>query len=116
MSDIYCGCKSKILKGKVKGTMKQCAELGQIRSYGLSKIDKILAESVQNNSELKANLITKKRSLQGSYVSVVGKMKKLQTKIDAEKNKTEKQNLQNELNKLSSQKDKINNELKSIVI
>jgi hypothetical protein len=38
MSDIYCGI-GKPPKGKQLGTMRQCAEHGQVRLYGIKKID-----------------------------------------------------------------------------
>lgn len=38
MSTVYCGI-CKLPKGKRQGTMKECAELGQVRYYGLHKMD-----------------------------------------------------------------------------
>ena len=38
MTNIYCGI-GKIPKNSKKGTMKECAEKGQIRLYGLYKVD-----------------------------------------------------------------------------
>jgi hypothetical protein len=36
MSDIYCSI-GKVPSGKRLGSMKECAELGQIRYYGIKK-------------------------------------------------------------------------------
>ena len=47
MSDIYCGV-SKIPKGQKRGSMKECAEKGQIRYYGIKKIDKKTMELAKN--------------------------------------------------------------------
>jgi len=38
MSDIYCGSRD-VPKHKKRGSMKECAEKGQISYYGIKKID-----------------------------------------------------------------------------
>ena len=38
MSKIYCGI-GKVPKGSKRGSMKECVESGQIRYYGIKKID-----------------------------------------------------------------------------
>ncbi len=41
MSNIYCGI-TEVPKNKVRGTQSECLEMGQVRYYGLTKIDKSL--------------------------------------------------------------------------
>ena len=38
MADIFCGI-GNVPKNKKRGTMRECAEKGQIRYYGIKKID-----------------------------------------------------------------------------
>jgi hypothetical protein len=38
----YCGADAKIPRGKQRGTMKQCRDKGQVRYFGVNKIDKRL--------------------------------------------------------------------------
>lgn len=115
MTDIYCGSKKDVPKNKKRGSMKQCAELGEIRYYGIKKIDQKLVdameESKKQNSSMKSKLESKKRKLEGAYVGIVGKMTKLKSKIDAEKDKREKVLLQKEFDALGIKKAEIKMEL-----
>jgi hypothetical protein len=46
MTDIYCGI-GKPPANKKLGTMRQCAEHGQVRLYGLKKIDPKTLEMIK---------------------------------------------------------------------
>lgn len=67
MSNIYCGV-DKVPNGKKRGTMKECAELGQIRYYGQKKIDPrtlAAAKSKKSVPETRENLIKMLAGLNG---------------------------------------------------
>jgi hypothetical protein len=67
MSDIYCGI-GKIPKGQKMGTMRECAEKGQVRYYGIKKIDAKTLSLAKNKDvvpETKEKLILSMVSLRG---------------------------------------------------
>src|SRR5438105_1319796 len=68
MSNVYCGV-GKMPKGQKRGTMRECAEKGQIRYYGIKKIDpkKIqLAKKKDIIPESREKLILKMTTLRGT--------------------------------------------------
>ena len=92
MSNAFCGI-GQIPKGKKRGSMKDCAELGQIRYYGLKKIDQRLVDNALGNKKIKGTasdkLGAKLQELMLELVTVGGRIKKLSGQIQAEKNKTD---------------------------
>lgn len=89
MSNIYCGV-DKIPKGKKLGTMKECAELGQIRYYGKKKIDPRTLESVKNKKglpETRENLIKTLVSLNGTINRFKGRYETTKDKTPEDKKK-----------------------------
>jgi hypothetical protein len=113
MSKIYCGI-NKTPKGHKLGSMKECAEKGQIRYYGLKKVDpKLLALSkeTKKKKESREAVILKMVTLRGR---IKGINKKLETeknakvikklKDDIEKAKEELSNLGAKLKKIESYK------------
>lgn len=68
MANIYCGIDN-VPKGKKRGTMGQCVELGQVRYYGKKKIDARTLEAAKtkkNVPETRDNLIKLLASLNGT--------------------------------------------------
>jgi hypothetical protein len=68
MSNIFCGI-GKMPKGQKRGNMRECAEKGQIRYYGIKKIDPKtleLAKSKDVLPETREKLILKMVSLRGT--------------------------------------------------
>ena len=51
MTNIYCGI-GKIQKGHRRGNMRECAEKGQIRYYGIKKIDTKTLEATKNKDSI----------------------------------------------------------------
>lgn len=47
MSNVYCGVRD-VPAGKKRGSMKQCAEKGEVRYYGLNKVDERLLEFLRD--------------------------------------------------------------------
>lgn len=85
MSDIYCGI-NKTPKGQRLGTMKECAEKGQIRRFGINKIDKKTLELAKKKDvipETREKLIMKMASLRGSIRKYKGRYETTKDK-DAE--------------------------------
>jgi hypothetical protein len=114
MSEIYCGIE-KIPKNKKRGSMKDCAEIGQIRYYGLKKVDSRLIENALNEKKLKASGTTKLdkkiEELNFDAAGLSGKLKKIQNQIKGEKNKDTKEKLEKEVEKIKDKLKKIKQEV-----
>lgn len=95
MSKINCGI-GELKKGERRGTMKECADKGQVRYYGLKKIDsRILKASKKVNKELKSrNQLLKK------IMSLKAKILGYKKKIKNEDNKNKKEILKNKTRNL----------------
>lgn len=103
VSKAYCGI-GKVPKNKKRGSMKECAEQGQIRYYGLKKIDKRLAENAAKLKKLKdiapEKINQKIMKLTIEYATLLGKIRGVKTKIEGEKDKKKKEKLNKEVIKL----------------
>ena len=87
MSDIFCGI-GKIPKKSRRGTMRECAEKGQVRYYGIKKIDaKTLALAKDKTSvpETRKGLIKMAGALKGL-------IRRNKTRCESTKNEKEKAN------------------------
>lgn len=73
MSKVYCGIGT-VPKGYRRGTMKECAESGQIRYYGLKKVDPKMIELMQSVKKMptRETLLKKATVIRVKY----GKIKK----------------------------------------
>jgi hypothetical protein len=71
---IYCGC-GKIPKGYKKGSMSQCVEMGQVRLYGLYKINPKLLEKTKP----KEKMLTEK-----DLALIIGKLRGAKIKLERE--------------------------------
>lgn len=116
MSDIYCGIE-KIPKNKKRGSMKECAENGQIRYYGLKKVDSRLIENALNEKKLKASgtskLDKKIEDLNIDAAGLSGKLKKILNQIKGEKNKDAKEKMEKEVEKIREKLKKIKQEVEA---
>ena len=117
MSNAFCGI-GQIPKGKKRGSMKECAELGQIRYYGLKKIDQRLVDNALSNKKLKGSntnkLEEKSQELMLELATIGGKIKKLSGQIQAEKNKSEKEKLNKDLDKYKKRQEKLRQEFQKV--
>lgn len=94
--NIYCGI-DKVPKGSRRGTMKECAEKGQIRYYGIKKVDPKIVETAKKHSRLRDET---RESLVVKLMGTRGKVRSLKNKIADEKDPKEKKKLQKELDKM----------------
>jgi hypothetical protein len=110
MSDIFCGV-GPVPKGKRRGTMKECVEQGQIRYYGIKKVDQRLLENALKEKKIKSTgadkLITNIQNMTIKAVTLGGKIKKLNNLIKGEKDAKKKKELEKELEKTESEFKKI---------
>ena len=108
MSTIYCGV-GKIPKGKKRGTMKECAELGQIRYYGIKKIDQKLIDNAKSSGKKtsRTNLIAKRGSIKG-------KLYKLRKEAPYEKDEKKKKQMKKEYEKLSKELKQVKKQINSL--
>jgi len=108
MSTAFCGV-GDVPKGKKRGSMKECAEQGQVRYYGLKKIDIKLVENalMQKKMGKKGNSDSKKEELQLEAVGIGGRIKKVTNLLKSVKDKKEKLALEKELEKLETRREKI---------
>lgn len=105
MSKPYCGV-SNIPKGHKRGTMKECAQIGQVRYYGLKKIDpRTLEHAKKSRGESKRNLIIQRAKLRG-------KLNLLKRKHGAEKDSNKKKKINEEYKKVVVEFKMINNKIK----
>jgi predicted nuclease with TOPRIM domain len=109
MPETYCGI-GKTPKGQRLGTMRECAESGQIRLYGLRKIDPKLIELVKKKGSTSIN----RNKVIKDMVGLRGKIKGLKRKIDSEKDNKEKKKMKKELEKLEADLDKVQAKYKEI--
>jgi hypothetical protein len=105
MSDIYCGIK-KVPKNKKLGSMKDCAEKGQVTYWGLKKIDNKILESSQKNKKVsldKARL---------NKIKLDTRLKKLNKDLDNTKEKEKKSTIKKEIEKTKKELDKATTQFK----
>ena len=87
MSDIFCGI-GKMPKKSRRGTMRECAEKGQIRYYGIKKIDaKTLALSKD-----KTTIPDTREGLIKMAAALKGLIRRNKTRCETTKNMEEKDN------------------------
>lgn len=96
MSKIYCGI-GKVPKGMKIGSVKQCIDKGQIRMYGLKKVEaklleKLLLDKKKNKGRSRTSLMKKMGALKG-------KIRKIKMIIEYDKNKKKIENAKIELKK-----------------
>lgn len=84
----YCGIAAEIPKTHRMGTMKECLELGQVRQYGLKKIDTRLAESVNKKYSIN-ELMTKLTVLKVKIMKAKQNVKNIQKEDEKKKIMTE---------------------------
>ena len=87
--EIYCGVDNPP-KGSKRGSMKECAEKGQIRYYGLKKIDSRILEYTKNKTKNKHS----KEDLMIKLASLRGKRKGINNKLIGLKDKDKKEELE----------------------
>ena len=105
MSKIYCGVDA-VPKGYKKGSMKECVEKGQIRLYGLYKIDPKLLE--KDKEEIKKKKV---KSYTVNEIFIIlsklnGTMTKLEKVISGSKDKDEVAKAKKELAELKKERTK----------
>jgi hypothetical protein len=94
--DVYCGA-GPVPKGKVKGSMKDCAAKGQIRLFGVYKVDPVIAGSLKTKpkpGEKKLNKI----EVRALIFKFKGRMQRIRGNLEDPKlTKAEKKKLNEEL-------------------
>ncbi len=104
-SDIYCGIKT-VPKNKKLGSMKECAEKGEVKYWGLKKIDTKILENTKSTKKLS---LDKTRT---NKIKLDTRLKKLTKDLDAEKNKEKKQTLKKQITKTKKDLEKATKEYK----
>jgi hypothetical protein len=107
MSKIFCDV-GEVPKGKKRGSMKECAELGKVKYWGEKKVDKKIIESVVDKKKKGSKNMEKELdSMKIKFAGMKGKIKRLTREIETEKDKkemkkklTEKTHLEKELKNL----------------
>jgi len=117
MSTVFCGV-GKVPKGKTRGNMKECAEIGQIRYYGLKKVDSRIIENALKEKKLKGsgsnNLEARREELMMIKVNLVGKIRKQKLLFEGEKKPRDKKTLGKELDILEKKLAKVKTDLQKI--
>ncbi|ATZ80330.1 hypothetical protein BMW23_0272 [Bodo saltans virus] len=78
MSNIFCDI-GDVPKGKKRGSMKECAEKGQIKYYGEKKVDKNVLNIIIDKRELKKGGNHEKQlsALKVTMAGLIGKISKM---------------------------------------
>ena len=98
----YCGIKTQLPKNKRRGTMDECYTKGEVRYYGLNKID---SKIIENKKKKDKNAL-----LETDYTLLLLKAKKNLIQIKALKKKLEDIKDQNEIKKTNNKIDTLKNE------
>ena len=88
----------------VLGSMKECAEKGQVRRYGVKKIDRLLVEHMDDAKKKNINIRKEKQLLLDKIVKVTTQLKKLQNNIKLLKTKSEVMETKKEMDKLEKER------------
>jgi hypothetical protein len=117
MSKAFCGI-GQVPKNKIRGSMKDCAELGQIRYYGLKKVDtKLINNSLKNKNSKKGSKDYLSNKLAKLYIEMAGlkgTLKRLNRVLDIEKDKAVKEKAKNDIEKTEKKLKKVLDEISSI--
>lgn len=89
---IYCGI-GKVPKNSQLGSMKECAEKGAVRYWGLKKVDPKLIEAMKRKSSKKES----RDKLAIKMVGLRGRVNKLKKDISGTKDKKQKAELEKKL-------------------
>ena len=106
MRKAYCGI-SKVPKGQKRGSMKECAVSGQIRYYGLKKIDTKLVEYAKSSKKGQS----KRNTLIEQKAGIKGKINAITKAFKVEKDIKKKKQLNEQYKKLVVELKKLNAEL-----
>ena len=112
---VYCGVNDIPPRHRM-GDMKECADAGQIRYYGLHKVDKlVLKSSLKVSEKEEKNLRVKLAGLKGTTKRLIEELKKAKTDKKKEEIKQEyaiiKRQFNNILDKLGKIEEKRKKEL-----
>jgi hypothetical protein len=117
---IYCGV-DKLKSNQRLGTAKECAELKQVRYYGLKKISKKVVEETKGmpvQSEARLLKLSKKRGgLRGKIMKIKDEIEDYKNEEDYIKNKTFQKavaKLQTEMKELKEELSKVNIKIKEL--
>ena len=95
MSDPYCGI-GDMPKGYRRGSMKECAERGQIRYYGIKKIDSTTIANAKAKKESPKMILSK-------MIILDGRAKKLVRDYKYEKDPDKKEKIKQRVKKIEEQ-------------
>jgi hypothetical protein len=93
---VFCGITDPIPKGFRLGSMKECLDKGQVRYYGIKKIDNKVIEAANKKPETEADLQVKAAGFRG-------KLTKLKRDLDKTDNPAEKQKIKTEYEEIRKQ-------------
>ena len=104
MSKVFCGV-GNIPKGHKKGSMKECVEKGQVRLYGLYKIDpKLLEPDTKNGKKEKKVKTYTLNELFLKLSKVNGTISRLEKTVSASKDAKEVADAKKDLVELKKEK------------
>jgi hypothetical protein len=109
MSEPYCGT-GKIPKNSKRGSMIECAKKGQVRYYGLKKIDSRIIENV---AKLRKKKVSKEQVREKVFI-LKARVKKMIKNIKAEKDQDTKDKMKVEAKKVVVQLNEANAVLKQL--
>ena len=107
MSEPYCGIKIPA-KGKRRGSMKECADKGEIRYYGIKRVDPKLIEYAQSSRKGKES----RESLIKKLVTFRGRLRVAKRDYEEERDKKTRAEIRENISKLQIQINEISKMIK----
>ena len=108
---IFCGITDPIPKDFRLGSMKECLDKGQVRYYGLKKIDSKVLDSINHKKETEIELQIKVAGLRGKLTKLKRDLDKTDSIPEKNKIKEEYEQLRKELLNTSEKINKIKNKV-----
>jgi hypothetical protein len=113
-ANIYYGASETVPKGKKRPTMPQAVDSGQVRYFGIKKVDQLLVAAKNDKKTENGEKAKKKKidTLTADYVKLSGKVFRLTNNLKSAKTEAEKKEIQKEIKQLKLDIANKNQELK----
>lgn len=105
-TEAYCGIKKKIPKGKHRGSMKECVKKGEVRYYGLHKVDqKILSKKDKIKDDYLGLTVSEMKAV---LRKLNGKLLKMKKDYKMERDEKKKQQMKKDYKRLQDEFNRAN--------
>lgn len=113
-NNVYYGAAETVPKGKKRTNMTQAVDKGQVRYYGIKKVDQLIVNAKSETIKVKRAKKNKVQKLLDAIVKLSGQTFKLNNDIPYSKTDQEKKDIRKRIKLLKSQIKTKKEELKSL--